>query len=151
MARTGRPVPSREQRVELWRRWKAGEALSDIGWVLREHAASGFPVQVSDSQALCGIKVREHQALFKAVIRHQMGVEFFRAPSMVEIPSAVLQDKTMIQLMPSDQPKDRILNRMRVSAAYQPAVLRVSLEGNIGTSVEDIAKTLLSYDKPQIK
>ena len=70
---------------------------------------------------------------------------------MVEIPSAVLQDKTMIQLMPSDQPKDRILNRMRVSAAYQPAVLRVSLEGNIGTSVEDIAKTLLSYDKPQIK
>ena len=51
MARTGRPVLSREQRAELWRRWKAGETLSDIGRALREHAASVFPVPVSDSQA----------------------------------------------------------------------------------------------------
>jgi len=70
---------------------------------------------------------------------------------MVEIPSAVLHDESLTQLMTSDQLKDHILNRMRMSAACQPAMLRVLLGGNIETSVEDIAKTLLSYDKSQIK
>ena len=31
MARTGRPGLSHEQKAELWRRWEAGETLSDIG------------------------------------------------------------------------------------------------------------------------
>jgi IS30 family transposase len=30
MARTGRPGLSREKRIELWERWKAGECASDI-------------------------------------------------------------------------------------------------------------------------
>ncbi len=40
MARTGRPGLSHEQKDELWRRWKAGETLSDIGRALGKHAAS---------------------------------------------------------------------------------------------------------------
>lgn len=44
MARTGRPGLSHEQKAELWRRWKAGESLSDIGRALGKHAASVFGV-----------------------------------------------------------------------------------------------------------
>lgn len=44
MARTGRPGLSQEQKSELWRRWKAGETLSDIGRALGKHAASVFGV-----------------------------------------------------------------------------------------------------------
>ena len=44
MAQTGRPGLSHEQKVELWRRWKAGEPLSDIGRALVKHAASVFGV-----------------------------------------------------------------------------------------------------------
>lgn len=44
MARTGRPGLSQEQKVELWRRWKAGETLSEIGRALGKHAASVFGV-----------------------------------------------------------------------------------------------------------
>ena len=44
MARTGRPGLSHDQKTELWRRWKAGETLSDIGRALGKHAASVFGV-----------------------------------------------------------------------------------------------------------
>lgn len=44
MARTGRPGLSHEQKTELWRRWKAGETLSDIGRTLGKHAASVFGI-----------------------------------------------------------------------------------------------------------
>lgn len=44
MARTDRPGLSHEQKDELWRRWKAGETLSDIGRALGKHAASVFGV-----------------------------------------------------------------------------------------------------------
>ena len=44
MIQTGRPGLSREQKAELWRRWKAGETLRDIGRALGKHAASVFAV-----------------------------------------------------------------------------------------------------------
>lgn len=44
-----------------------------------------------------------------------------------------------------------ILNRMRMSAVYQPAMLKVLLEAGGEATVEDIAKTLLSYDWSQIE
>ena len=47
MARTGRPGLSHEQKVELWRRWKAGETLSDIGRALGKPAAFVFGVVVA--------------------------------------------------------------------------------------------------------
>ncbi len=44
MARTGRPGISTEQKNELWRRWQAGETLSEIGRALGKHAGSVFGV-----------------------------------------------------------------------------------------------------------
>src|SRR5690606_39101409 len=44
MTRTGRPGLSSDQKAELWRRWKAGDTLSDIGRALGKHAASVFAV-----------------------------------------------------------------------------------------------------------
>ena len=47
MARTGRSGMSHEMKAELWRRWKAGKTLSDIGRALGKHAASVFGVVVA--------------------------------------------------------------------------------------------------------
>ena len=44
MTRTGRPGLSSDQKAELWRRWKGGDTLSDIGRALGKHAASVFAV-----------------------------------------------------------------------------------------------------------
>jgi len=44
MARTGRPGLSAELKRELWRRWKAGQSLSEIGRCLGKHAGSVFGV-----------------------------------------------------------------------------------------------------------
>jgi IS30 family transposase len=44
MAQMGRPGLSRQQKVELWARWKAGQSLSDIGRSLGKHAGSIFGV-----------------------------------------------------------------------------------------------------------
>jgi hypothetical protein len=47
MAQLGRPGLSPQQKAELWRRWKAGQSLSDIGRALGKHAASVFGVLLS--------------------------------------------------------------------------------------------------------
>ena len=44
MAQMGRPGLSRQQKQELWARWKAGQTLSDIGRSLGKHAGSIFGV-----------------------------------------------------------------------------------------------------------
>ncbi len=44
MAHVGRPGLSASQKAELWKRWKDGESLSDIGRALGKHAASIFGV-----------------------------------------------------------------------------------------------------------
>jgi IS30 family transposase len=40
MPRTGRPGLSAQQKKELWKRWKDGESLSEIGRALGKHAGS---------------------------------------------------------------------------------------------------------------
>lgn len=40
MARMGRPGLSDQERLELWRRWQAGQSLTDIGLALGKHAGS---------------------------------------------------------------------------------------------------------------
>ena len=40
MAQMGRPGLSLAQKKELWRRWKEGESLSEIGRALGKHAGS---------------------------------------------------------------------------------------------------------------
>ena len=44
MAQMGRPGLSAAQKTELWRRWKSGQSLSDIGRALGKHAGSVFGV-----------------------------------------------------------------------------------------------------------
>lgn len=44
MAQLGRPGMSFAQKAELWKRWRQGESLSDIGRALEKHAASVFGV-----------------------------------------------------------------------------------------------------------
>jgi IS30 family transposase len=44
MAQLGRPGLSAEQKRELWRRWKEGQSLSEIGRALERHAGSIFGV-----------------------------------------------------------------------------------------------------------
>ena len=40
MARMGRPGLSDQEKSELWRRWQAGQSLSEIGVALGKHAGS---------------------------------------------------------------------------------------------------------------
>ena len=49
MARIGRPGLSDCQKVELWRRWKQGQSLSEIGLALCRHAGS-----IHSVVAICG-------------------------------------------------------------------------------------------------
>lgn len=44
MAQMGRPGLSAEQKRELWRRWKEGQSLSEIGRAFERHAGSIFGV-----------------------------------------------------------------------------------------------------------
>ena len=44
MAQMGRPGLSAAQKAELWRRWKSGQSLSEIGCALGKHAGSVFGV-----------------------------------------------------------------------------------------------------------
>ena len=44
MPQLGRPGLSAEQKRELWRRWKEGQSLSEIGRALERHAGSIFGV-----------------------------------------------------------------------------------------------------------
>jgi hypothetical protein len=49
MARTGRSGLSHEQKTELWRGWRAGEPLSDIGRASGKHAGSVFGVVAANA------------------------------------------------------------------------------------------------------
>jgi hypothetical protein len=44
MTRTGRPGLTSAQKRELWRRWRDGQSLMDIGRALGKHAGSIFGV-----------------------------------------------------------------------------------------------------------
>ncbi len=48
MARRGRPGLSIQQKQELWRRWRSGQTLSEIGRALGKHAASVYGVLASN-------------------------------------------------------------------------------------------------------
>ncbi len=44
MAKIGRPGLSREQKIELWERWKGGQCASDIARVLARTKGAIHPV-----------------------------------------------------------------------------------------------------------
>lgn len=95
MARTGRPGISAEQKLELWRRWKAGETLSDIGRALGKHAGSIFGVLVAKGGIAPAVRTRRAVSLSIAereeiarglaigVSFRQMARELGRAPSTI--------------------------------------------------------------------
>ena len=63
MAQMGRPGLSRQQKQELWARWKAGQSLSDIGRSLGKHAGSIFGVLCSSGGIAPAAKRRSSRSL----------------------------------------------------------------------------------------
>jgi IS30 family transposase len=63
MAQMGRPGLSSEQKEELWKRWRSGQSLSDIGRALSKHAASVFGVLVSKGGIAPTARVRSRLSL----------------------------------------------------------------------------------------
>lgn len=63
MAQMGRPGLSFEQKEELWKRWRAGQSLSDIGRAIGKHAASVFGVLVSKGGIAPTTRIRSRLSL----------------------------------------------------------------------------------------
>jgi IS30 family transposase len=63
MAQMGRPGLSFEQKDELWKRWRAGQSLSDIGRAISKHAASVFGVLVSKGGIAPTTRIRSRLSL----------------------------------------------------------------------------------------
>lgn len=63
MARIGRPGLSDEQKRELWRRWKEGESLSEIGRALGKHAGSVHGVLSTNGGIVPALRRRSRLAL----------------------------------------------------------------------------------------
>jgi len=63
MAQMGRPGLSFEQKDELWKRWRAGQSLSDIGRAIGKHAASVFGVLVSKGGIAPTTRIRSRLSL----------------------------------------------------------------------------------------
>jgi len=95
MARIGRPGLSDGQKQELWRRWQAGESLSDIGRVLGKHAASihgvvarhgGF-VPTERKRAARALTLAERESISRGlatgVAIRAMARQLARAPSTI--------------------------------------------------------------------
>ena len=95
MAPTGRPGLSNDQKSELWRRWKAGETLSDIGRALGKHAASVFGVVVAKggfapvarSRKSGSLSLMEREEISRGLVEgrsfRQLGGDLGRAVSMI--------------------------------------------------------------------
>jgi IS30 family transposase len=95
MAQKGRPGLSATEKSELWKRWKSGESLSDIGRALGKHAGSVHtvlsakggihPVARQRSRLALTLNEREEISRGIAALRsvRQIAVGICRAPSTV--------------------------------------------------------------------
>ena len=63
MAQLGRPGLTSAQRKELWRRWKEGESLSEIGRALGKHAGSIHGVVKADGGIVPAARTRSARTL----------------------------------------------------------------------------------------
>jgi IS30 family transposase len=94
MAR-GRPGLSSQQKTELWRRWRHGESLSDIGRALGKHAGSIFGVLASNGGITpsvqtrndCALSLREREEISRCLAKkngvRQIAGRLGRSPSTV--------------------------------------------------------------------
>lgn len=95
MAQMGRPGLSASQKTELWRRWKNGQSLSDIGRALGKHAGSIHGVVSSNGGIAPAARRRSRLALTFAEREEisrgiaasssvrQIAIKIGRAPSTV--------------------------------------------------------------------
>lgn len=138
MARTGRPGLSHEQKAELWRRWKAGETLSDIGRALGKHAASVFGVvaakggfaPVARSRRSGSLSVMEREEISRGLVSgrsfRQLGRDLGRAVSTISREVARNGGRRAYRAARADE---RALDRARrpkpCQLAFSPALCKL--------------------------
>lgn len=95
MAQMGRPGLSLTQKKELWRRWKKGESLSEIGRALGRHAgsihgvvkANGGIVPAARTRSARTLSVTEREEISRGLAHHEsirrIAARLRRAPSTV--------------------------------------------------------------------
>ncbi|MGI8557112.1 MAG: IS30 family transposase, partial [Solirubrobacteraceae bacterium] len=95
MAQIGRPGLSVQQKKDLWKRWKEGQSLSDIGRALGKHPASihgvvkanGGIVAAERTRSLRVLSLAEREEISRGLARHdsvrRIASDIGRAPSTV--------------------------------------------------------------------
>jgi IS30 family transposase len=86
MAQMGRPGLTSEQGKELWRRWKEGESLSEIGRALGRHAGSIHGVVKANGGIVPATRTRSARVL-SLVEREEISRELAGGRSMRRIAS----------------------------------------------------------------
>ena len=138
MARTGRPGLSYEQKAELWRRWKAGETLSDIGRALGKPAAfvfgvgvakDGFaPVRRSRRSGFLSLMEREEisRGLVKGISFRQLGRDLGRAVSTISREVARNGGRRAYRAARADErASERALRPKPCLLAFNPALCKL--------------------------
>lgn len=95
MAQMGRPGLSATEKSDLWKRWKSGESLSDIGRALGKHAGSVHTVlsanggihPVARQRSLLALTLNEREEISRGIAAlrsvRQIAAGICRAPSTV--------------------------------------------------------------------
>jgi len=138
MARTGRPGLSHEQKVELWRRWKAGETLSDIGRGLGKHAASVFGVVAAKggfapaprSRKSGSLSLMEREEISRALVAgcsfRQLGRRLGRTTSTISREVARNGGRRAYRATRADERAlDRALRPKPCQLAFNPALCKL--------------------------
>jgi IS30 family transposase len=138
MARTGRPGLSHEQKAELWRRWKAGETLSDIGRALGKHAASVFGVvaakggfaPVPRSRRSGSLSLTEREEISRGLVEgssfRQLGRDLGRAVSTISREVAGNGGRRAYRAARADdRASDRALRPKPCVLAFNPSLCKL--------------------------
>ncbi len=95
MGQMGRPGLSSQQKHELWRRWKAGQSISDIGRSLGKHAGSIFGVlhsrggiaPLARNRSTRSLSVHEREEISRGLVAglslRKIAAQLHRAPSTI--------------------------------------------------------------------
>ena len=138
MARTGRPGLSHEQKDELWRHWKAGETLSDIGRSLGKHAATVFGVvaakggfaPVSRSRRFRSLSLTEREGISRGLVSgrsfRQIGRDLGRAVSTISREVARNGGRRAYRAARADEgASDRARRPKPCQLAFNPALCKL--------------------------
>lgn len=95
MAQMGRPGLSSAEKAELWRRWKEGQSLSDIGRALDKHAGSihgvvcsnGGIMPIKRRRSRLALSLAEREEISRGIVAEcsvrEIAAKLGRAPSTV--------------------------------------------------------------------